>query len=172
MTEMEKTESLMRVIAGTALLLIFVLPSPAQWVNYKTQGIPRTPDGKPDLSAPAPRTADGKPDISGIWRVNGYQYNIGKDLKPGQIVMLPEAQALYDERRKTNSFYNPGAGFSRGAIPRSFLSPDPFKILYIPVPKVTVILFEAVQPWRQIFTEGRDLPRAPDPAYMGYSIGR
>ena len=169
---MEKTESLIRMIAGTALLLIFALPSPAQWVNYKTPGIPRTPDGKPNLSAPAPRTADGKPDISGIWRVNGYQYNIGKDLKAGDIVMLPEAQAIYDERRKTNSFDNPWARCFPGGVPRAFLSPDPFKILYMPVPKVTVILFEAIQTWRQIFTDGRELPRDPDPAYMGYSIGR
>src|ERR1700733_12101381 len=39
----------------------------AQWLNYKTPGIPRTADGKPDLSAPLPRMADGKPDFSGLW---------------------------------------------------------------------------------------------------------
>jgi len=36
-------------------------------VNVQLPGIPRTPEGKPNLSAPAPRTADGKPDLSGIW---------------------------------------------------------------------------------------------------------
>ena len=39
----------------------------AQWLNYPTPGIPRLPDGKPDLNAPAPRTAEGKPDLSGVW---------------------------------------------------------------------------------------------------------
>jgi hypothetical protein len=39
----------------------------AQWLNYKTPGVPRTPDGKPKLDAPAPRTADGHPDLSGVW---------------------------------------------------------------------------------------------------------
>ena len=39
----------------------------AQWLNYPTKGVPRTADGKPDMSAPAPRTADGKPDLSGMW---------------------------------------------------------------------------------------------------------
>jgi len=41
----------------------------AQWVHYPTAGIPRTKDGKPNLSAPVPRTHDGKPDLSGIWDV-------------------------------------------------------------------------------------------------------
>jgi hypothetical protein len=41
----------------------------AQWLNYPTPGIPRTKDGKPNLTAPAPRTADGRPDLSGVWHV-------------------------------------------------------------------------------------------------------
>jgi hypothetical protein len=40
----------------------------AQWLDYKTPGIPRTNDGRPDLSAPVPRTMEGKPDLTGIWR--------------------------------------------------------------------------------------------------------
>ena len=43
----------------------------AQWLNYPTAGMPRTPNGTPDLAAPAPRTAEGKPDLSGIW-INVY----------------------------------------------------------------------------------------------------
>ena len=39
----------------------------AQWLNYPTAGVPRKPDGSPNLSAPAPRTQDGKPDLSGLW---------------------------------------------------------------------------------------------------------
>ena len=38
----------------------------AQWPLYPV-GVPKGPDGRPDLKAPAPRTADGKPDLSGIW---------------------------------------------------------------------------------------------------------
>jgi hypothetical protein len=40
----------------------------AQWPSFpNSPSIPRTPDGKVDLKAPAPRTADGKPDLSGVW---------------------------------------------------------------------------------------------------------
>src|SRR5690606_18591069 len=55
-----------------ALLLLFACPSAAlaQWLDHPTPGIPRTPDGKPDMSAPAPRTPEGKPDFSGIWFAN------------------------------------------------------------------------------------------------------
>jgi hypothetical protein len=34
----------------------------AQWLNYPTPGMPRLPNGQPNLAAPAPRTADGKPE--------------------------------------------------------------------------------------------------------------
>jgi len=72
------------------------VPLAAQWLNYRTPGIPRTPDDKPNLSAPAPNTVDGKPDLSGIWSgpMNSrYLRNIAADLKPSEI--QPWAQALY-----------------------------------------------------------------------------
>jgi len=55
-------------IAAAAAIVAFTLPASAQWLNLKTPGIPRTPDGKPILSGPAPKTADAKPDLSGLWR--------------------------------------------------------------------------------------------------------
>src|SRR5215467_10997869 len=52
----------------SAILIIAIAPAVAQWMHYPTAGIPRTPDGTPNLSAPAPRTPDGKPDLSGLWQ--------------------------------------------------------------------------------------------------------
>ena len=39
----------------------------AQWLKYPTTGVPRSPDGKPNLTAPTPRTPEGRPDFSGMW---------------------------------------------------------------------------------------------------------
>ena len=59
----------MRRILLFAGLLVFATSAttPAQWLNHKTPGVPRTADGKPKLDAPAPRTADGRPDLTGVW---------------------------------------------------------------------------------------------------------
>ena len=61
------------LVTITALVLLSAA-SHAQWVNHPTPGIPRLPDGKPNLSAPAPRLADGHPDLSGIWDVGNMIY--------------------------------------------------------------------------------------------------
>ena len=37
---------------------------------------------------------------------------------------------------------------------------------------MVVILYEAVHAYRQIFTDGRSLPKDPNPAWFGYSVGR
>src|SRR4051794_1619797 len=79
--------------------LFAAVPAPAQWLNYPAAGIPRLPNGKPNLTAPAPRTPDGKPDLSGVWNgpgPGGYDRNIARDLKPADV--QPWAEALYQQR--------------------------------------------------------------------------
>jgi len=145
-------------------------PAPAQWLKQPSKGIPRLPDGKPDLNAPAPKTPDGKTDISGLWEPDGiYVGNIAKDLKPDAIPFQPWAEALYNKRRATESKDDPTGWCVPGGVPRADAVPYPFKI--INTPGNMLILYEAVQSYRQIFTDGRELPRNPNPAWMGYSIG-
>ena len=103
----------------------------AQWPNHPTPGLPRKPDGKPNLSAPAPRSADGKPDLSGVWVIKNYGgglfYTTG-DLKPEE--MQPWAAALYkqrenDFRRDTDGIRcqppGPKAGIAVGNFPMKII---------------------------------------------------
>jgi hypothetical protein len=144
----------------------------AQWLTYPTAGIPRTPDGKPDLSGPVPRSADGKPVLAGLWRPapgGPGVGNIARNLKE-PVPFQPWAEALFKERQANNSRDDPTAKCIVGGVPRSDLVGYPYRILE--VPGMVVILYEAVHAYRQIFTDGRELPKDPNPAWFGYSVGR
>jgi len=39
----------------------------AQWPCYPSRGVPKTLDGKPDLTGATPRLANGKRDFSWMW---------------------------------------------------------------------------------------------------------
>ena len=152
------------------LILIAAAPGFAQWQNFPTPGVPRLPDGKPNLTAPAPKTADGKPDLSGTWQTRGgYTGNIAKDLKPGELVFQPWAEALYKHRQDTAGREDPQAYCTLSGVPREHVVPYPFKILN--TTGMVVILYEALHSYRQIYLDGRQLPKDPNPTWMGYSIG-
>jgi hypothetical protein len=153
-----------------AAVFLIAAVAHAQWLSYPTPGVPRTADGKPDLSAPAPRTSDGKPDLSGVWVPrSGYTSNIAKDLKPGEVPFRPWAEALYKHRLDTAGREDPQAYCVLSGVPRENVVPYPFKIFNSK--GVVIVLYEALHSYRQIFMDGRALPRDPNPAWMGYSIG-
>ena len=155
-----------------ALALLAIAPAAsAQWLDYKTPGIPRLADGKPNLSAPAPRTADGHPDLSGVWAGPGagsYDRNIARDLKSADI--QPWAEKIYQQR-----VLNEGKD-----APRANCLPDPFVYYHavdiarvVQTPGLLVMLYQGTtnSVHRTIFTDGRPLPADPEPTWMGYSIG-
>jgi hypothetical protein len=153
-------------------VFVMSITASAQWLTYPTAGIPRTPDGKPDLSAPVPRSADGKPVLAGLWRPapgGPGVGNIARNLKE-PVPFQPWAEALFKERQANNSRDDPTAKCIVGGVPRSDLVGYPYRILE--VPGMVVILYEAVHAYRQIFTDGRELPKDPNPAWFGYSVGR
>src|SRR5262245_22026505 len=96
-------KSMRRVTNWLAVLPAIALiatPASAQWTKVPATKIPRTADGKPDLSAPAPRSPDGRPDLTGTWSPNAMAVasDITPEMKPGTVPLQPPAKALYEER--------------------------------------------------------------------------
>jgi hypothetical protein len=143
----------------------------AQWLSLPLPGIPRMADGKANLNAPAPRTADGRPDHSGIWRAESPRFNDNLLSDGVEAPMLPWAAELYQRRVATFGYDRPMTRCMPHGVPDAMTVPNlPFKIIQTPV--VTIHLYEEFHKYRQIHTDGRQLPTDPDPAWYGYSVGR
>ena len=160
-----------RVMLAFTLVCAMGGTAVAQWVSLPLPGTPRTPDGEPNLKAPTPRAADGKPDLSGVWRADDNRYNANLLAKGTEAPMLPWAAELYKRRVDTIGYDRPGRFCMPHGVPDAMtVAGLPFKILQ--APSVTVVLFEEFHKYRQIHTDGRQLPVDPDPAWYGYSVGK
>jgi hypothetical protein len=163
---------------------VLSVPAAAQWLNYKTPGIPRLSDGKPNLSAPAPKTADGKPDLAGVWAAECAIYDgnpcftrslffdLARDLKPGDVEMTPWAAGVSAQREGREHVDDPYGFCMPPGVPRIDFGGGPFKILQ--TSGVTAFLYETLvgMIFRQVFTDGRPLPDGSgEPTWLGYSVG-
>jgi hypothetical protein len=143
------------VVAG------FPICAEAQWLDYKTPGIPRTKDGKVNLSAPAPRLPNGKPDFSGIWRDD--------ETGPTAVIDALKAKSWAEDvsKKRKEEIY-------RDAPTILCLPPGPQMDMgiekIVQTPKVMVLLYDGTL-YRQVFLDGRSLEKDPNPDWMGYSVG-
>ena len=144
------------LIAGT-------MPAAAQWLDRPTPGIPRTADGKPNLTAPAPRGPDGKPDLTGVW--NGEDpapRPDPADMKPWVRDLARQQQAEFFKMRPAYRCLpsGPEAEKSFGGWKRILQTPTAIAILNDDLT------------YRVIHMDGRALEADPAPSWMGYSVGR
>ncbi len=161
----------------------------AQWLHYPTAGVPRTADGKPNLSAPAPRALDGKPDLSGIWltaatpcqdpehltcgRLELPMGREGVDMGatlPGGLPYQPWLAALVKERIANNAKGDPHVRCYPDVFLRAYNHPHLLKI--VQTPSLVVMLDEMNAIYRQVFVDGRPLPLDPEPSWQGYSSAK
>jgi len=160
-------------------------PLKAQWLNYPTQGVPRTPDGKPDLGAACPRTPDGKPDLSGLWimptnRAGNANFpgcepvadefvNIAQSLKDGLPYQTWAADLV--KRRRTEQRINDPLSHCTPIGPIRLHTWNGVRKM-AQLPGLLIIMNELDSSFRQIFTDGRPLPIDPNPSWNGYSSGK
>ena len=186
-----------RILLASLLGAVLCAPSAsnAQWVKHPSPDLPRTADGKPNLTAPAPRTAHGTPDLSGVWQAeaapipelikllpggqNGlgedipskYFINLLSDFPRGQEPLQPSA-AAHASRLAVDTIQHDNVGINclPSGLPLAMTVPAPFKI--VQTRGLVVMLLEGENSFRQIFTDGRKLPEDPTPSWMGSSLGR
>jgi hypothetical protein len=140
-----------------------------RWLDYPWQGVPRTKDGKVDVAASAPKTADGKTDFSGVWGLDAGPslFWIAGNPKPGYA--KPWVEKVLQERDANLGFDDPVVHcLPEGPRFTHFLA-FPKKI--VQTPTLIVVLGEDMA-YRQIFLDGRGLPKDPNPSFMGSSVGR
>ncbi len=177
----------MKIVVAVVVTLALCTPLAAQWLTHQTPGIPRTPDGKPNLAAAAPRTPDGnanltaaaprtpdgKPDFSGLWTKFSPKYarNAAADLKREEI--RPWAREVVDARRE-----NLGKDGMQirclplgPAYPTSGDSTGSEMVRIVQTPQLIVMLNPDLT-YRQIWMDGRTLEAEPNVSWMGYSVGR
>ena len=160
----------MRTLVFLALVLASVTDAGAQWLKLPTPGIPRLPDGKPNLAAPAPRTADGKPDFSGLWRNDAgdrLYNNITVDLRPADVA--PWADAIYKKRRL--EFGKDSMETRCLPLGPAYLTTRYRTMRFVQTPTLLAIEFDDGM-HRNVFMDGRTLEADPNPTWMGYSVGR
>lgn len=124
------------------------------------------------------KTQSAVPDLSGVWAditPTGQTFNAKED---------PSFTPWAEEKWKLNRNDNPGQEGTNGKVdrdpsitscfptgmPRLMTEVMPFEI--VQVPGRVIVLFEKDYAVSHIWTDGRKLPDDPDPAYMGYSVGR
>ncbi len=177
------------VCATVTVTLLLFIPAHAQWLNYPTPGVPRLPDGKPNLKAPVPRMADGKPNLSGVWDARCYSeeclqsgaplaggasplfMDLAQSLKASDVELTPWAVGIQAQRVKRDHVDDPYGYCLLPGVPRiNFIG----TLKIIPTAQVTVFLYETAAnlAFRQVFTDGRPLPEISEHTWLGYSIGK
>jgi hypothetical protein len=162
---------LKRVLPAVGVLLLSVMSHAQIGQPWNNPGLTAVPAARPDAAAPPSR------DINGIWDAgNGgiagpghqsapltpYGLELLKNIHPGNGPRM----APVNENNDPLSTVGDPAGFPRLVL----YELRPFQMVQTPQSVLVLYMFE--KRWRTIWTDGRPLPKDPDPRWYGYSVGR
>jgi len=152
----------MKLFLAALMLFAGTMPAAAQWLDRPWPGIPRTADGKPDLTAPAPRGPDGKPDLTGVWNAPPPVARLDPaTLQPWVSDLVRQRQQEYFKTRPYFQCLPSGPETEQSGGWKRFLQ----------TPTALAILNEDLT-YRVIHMDGRELEANPLPSWTGYSVGR
>jgi hypothetical protein len=164
----------MIVLVGVALVVLTfssgIRGQNQPWNNSGLAQSRNEPQSAP--SAPAPRR-----DLSGIWDAGGagigarganpapltpWGEALGKTHKAGDGIRMAPIAEINDPL----STMGDPEGFPRNLL----FELRPFQIVQTPNQVLILYMFE--KRWRVVWTDGRQLPKDPDPRWYGYSVGK
>ena len=154
--------------------IIAVLAVPVFSFTAAGQSAPQSRVAKPKVSAPA-----DPHDLSGVW----HQPMQKRDptISNERPALTAWGQAKFNA---TKPGYGPRAippalgndplgNCDPPGMPRLlFLEDYPNDVEIVQLPDRVTQLFERGHYWRDIWTDGRQLPKDPDPRWLGYSVGK
>ena len=152
----------MRLFFAAVILMAATIPAGAQWLDRRWPGIPRTADGKPNLTAPAPRGPERKPDLTGVW--NGPPPFARPDPANLQSWVTDLVRQRQQEHYKARPYYQ-----CRPSGPEAARFGGWKRILQT---ATAIAILNDDLTYRVIHMDGRELEADPAPSWMGYSVGR
>jgi hypothetical protein len=141
-------------------------------------------------AATIPRTADGKPDLSGVWGQGDIKWSLNggvagrkprvmpKGPPPEAPSMTPWATEIFNRNKGT--LEQDGNGNQQRDPSRWAFSPGPTRLLLttqrpfevVQFEDQVMLLFENDHAVRRIYTDGRGHPEGYPVTFMGHSIGK
>jgi hypothetical protein len=170
------------IVSIIALVAVLTLPSSALaqrarigpgWLDC-----PRCQNGQDRAAARAKYQVDGHPfnprDLSGVWGNNGMELDV-MSFPP----LTPLGKQMYDATRSQETADGIAISNSKDGMlicdplgyPRWFAYNYGFQ--FVMLPDRVVQFFEWGHTWRDIWTDGRELPKdPPQPRWNGYAVGK
>jgi len=129
---------------------------------------------QPESAKMRPATAT-KQDLSGVWMqypgvlADGIDQKLRPPLTAWGQARFDAASPLIGPRAVAGKENSPVLHCVPDGLPKLLVYPNPFEVVQIP--GRVLMFFEEQHIWRTIWTDGRRLPKNPEPTWMGYSIG-
>jgi hypothetical protein len=120
-----------------------------------------------DLSGVWMQYRDG--DVPGTPGMNGVNEHFRPPLTPWGQEKFESAKPLSGAKAVAGKEDNSALRCEPSGPPQVLVLPNPWEIVQIP--GRVLMFFEEQHIWREIWTDGRPLPKDPDPSWLGYSVG-
>lgn len=108
-------------------------------------------------------------DVPGTPGMNGVNEHFRPPLTPWGQAQVSAAKPLSGAKAVAGKEDNSALRCEPSGPPQVLVLPNPWEIVQIP--GRVLMFFEEQHIWREIWTDGRPLPKDPDPSWLGYSVG-